>query len=91
MKGKPEAPQCGFSGAVVKILNTVGAKYDAYDVLENPALRDGIKKYSDWPTIPQVFLGGEFVGGCDIIVQHFKAGELDDMLRNVGAKVEKTQ
>ena len=69
----------------------LGAKYDAYDVLENPALREGIKKYSDWPTIPQIFLGGEFVGGCDIVVQHFKAGELVPMLEKVGAKEKESK
>uniref|UniRef100_T1I2X5 Glutaredoxin-related protein 5, mitochondrial n=4 Tax=Rhodnius TaxID=13248 RepID=T1I2X5_RHOPR len=65
MKGVPDEPRCGFSNAVVQILKMHGVKYDAYNVLENDNLRNDIKEYSNWPTIPQVFINGEFVGGCD--------------------------
>lgn len=84
MKGVPEEPRCGFSNAVVQILRMHGVKYDAHDVLQNEDLRQGIKEYSNWPTIPQVFINGEFVGGCDIMLQMHQNGELVEELRKAG-------
>lgn len=83
MKGVPEAPQCGFSGMVVRILNHHGVSYKARNVLEDSELRDGIKTFSQWPTIPQVYINGEFVGGCDIIMSMQKTGELQNKLEKV--------
>lgn len=76
MKGTPAFPQCGFSAAVVQALNNLGVEFTGIDVLTDPQLREGIKKFSDWPTIPQLYVKGEFVGGCDIIREMFEAGEL---------------
>src|SRR5437879_3029814 len=76
MKGTPQFPQCGFSGQVVQILDHVGVGYKGLNVLESADLRNGIKTYSNWPTIPQLYVKGEFVGGCDIIREMFQAGEL---------------
>src|SRR3954447_1716347 len=76
MKGTPQFPQCGFSGQVVQILDHVGVGYKGLNVLESADLRNGIKTYSSWPTIPQLYVKGEFVGGCDIIREMFQAGEL---------------
>jgi monothiol glutaredoxin len=81
MKGTPSKPQCGFSLQVVRILNAVGADFSSINVLEYPAIREGIKKYSDWPTIPQVYVNGEFIGGCDIVTSMYKEGELETMLK----------
>jgi len=87
MKGTPEQPMCGFSNAVCQILRMHGVPpYDSYDVLEDEELRQGIKEYSNWPTIPQVYLGGEFVGGCDIMIDMHKSGELIEELKKVGIK-----
>ncbi|GGA45514.1 Grx4 family monothiol glutaredoxin [Okeania sp. KiyG1] len=72
MKGTKIMPQCGFSNNVVQILNTLGATYETFDVLEDPEIRQGIKHYSDWPTIPQVYISGEFIGGSDVISEMFK-------------------
>ncbi len=80
MKGNRRAPQCGFSATVVQILDTLMPEYATADVLSDPALREGIKVYSSWPTIPQLYLKGEFVGGCDIIQELFGSGELHEML-----------
>lgn len=80
MKGTAMFPQCGFSARVVQILNHLGAQYTTANVLEDPALRDGIKQFSAWPTIPQLYVGGEFVGGCDIIMEMFQSGELATLL-----------
>lgn len=80
MKGTPEFPQCGFSAKVTQCLQSVGASITAVDVLSNPELRQGIKDYSNWPTIPQVFINGEFVGGCDIVSELFENGELEKMV-----------
>ncbi|CAI5756654.1 unnamed protein product [Candida verbasci] len=83
MKGTPEFPQCGFSRATIQILGQQGvdpSKFAAYNVLEDQELRDGIKEYSQWPTIPQLYINGEFVGGCDIITGMVKDGELGDFL-----------
>ncbi|KAK7086672.1 Glutaredoxin-related protein 5, mitochondrial [Halocaridina rubra] len=84
MKGTPDAPRCGFSNAVVQILRMHGVEYDAHNVLANEDVRQGIKEYSEWPTIPQVFMSGEFVGGCDILLQMHQNGELIEELQKVG-------
>ncbi|XP_044255417.1 glutaredoxin-related protein 5, mitochondrial [Tribolium madens] len=86
MKGVPEQPRCGFSNAVVQILRMHGVQYDAHDVLSDESLRQGIKEFSNWPTIPQVFINGEFVGGCDIMLQMHQSGDLIEELEKVGIK-----
>jgi monothiol glutaredoxin len=88
MKGTPQFPQCGFSGQVVQILDHVGVAYKGLNVLESGELRDGIKTYSNWPTIPQLYVKGEFVGGCDIIREMFQAGELQQLLADKGVAVQ---
>ncbi len=90
MKGTPQFPMCGFSGQVVQILDYLGAPYKGLNVLENDGLRDGIKSYSNWPTIPQLYVKGEFVGGCDIIREMFQAGELQSLLKDKGVPVKET-
>src|SRR5258708_7763812 len=87
MKGTPQFPQCGFSGQVVQILDHVGVGYKGLNVLESAELRDGIKIYSNWPTIPQLYVKGEFVGGCDIIREMFQAGELQQLLADKSVTV----
>ncbi len=84
MKGTPEQPQCGFSGLVVQVLDHLGVDYVGVNVLQDPALRDGIKVYSDWPTIPQLYLKGEFIGGADIVREMFQSGELKAALAEKG-------
>jgi monothiol glutaredoxin len=84
MKGVPEQPQCGFSALVVQILDHLGADFVGVNVLQNEQLRDGIKTYSDWPTIPQLYVKGEFVGGADIVREMFQAGELKSFLEEQG-------
>ncbi|XP_046823638.1 glutaredoxin-related protein 5, mitochondrial isoform X2 [Vespa crabro] len=86
MKGIPEEPRCGFSNAVVQIFRMHGVPYDAHDVLQDEELRQGIKEYSKWPTIPQVFINGDFIGGCDILLEMHKNGELVEELKKVGIK-----
>ncbi|KAL4715732.1 hypothetical protein ACJJTC_006311 [Scirpophaga incertulas] len=86
MKGVPDAPRCGFSNAVVQIMRMHAVPYDSHDVLADENLRQGIKDYSSWPTIPQVFINGEFVGGCDIMLQMHQSGELVEELKKVGIK-----
>ena len=81
MKGNPQFPQCGFSSRVVQILNHLGVQYQSANVLEDPALRDGIKQFSNWPTVPQLYVGGEFIGGCDIVTEMFQSGELETLLK----------
>lgn len=81
MKGTPVFPQCGFSAAVVQILGHMGVKFKGVDVLESPELRQGVKEYSQWPTIPQLYVKGEFVGGCDIVREMFESGELETYLK----------
>lgn len=88
MKGTPGFPQCGFSGQVVQILDYVGVDYKGVNVLDSNELRQGIKDYSNWPTIPQLYVKGEFVGGCDIIREMFQAGELQDFLVEKGVSVK---
>ena len=80
MKGSPEAPQCGFSAHVVQILNSYGVTYKAIDVLADWDIREGIKQYSSWPTIPQLYVDGKFIGGCDITAELHRKGELADVL-----------
>ena len=80
MKGTPEAPMCGFSAQVVGLLNGLNVPYGSANVLEDPDLRQGIKDFNDWPTIPQLFIGGEFVGGCDIITEMHQNGELQKLV-----------
>ena len=81
MKGTRDFPQCGFSGRIVKILEQYNAEYQEYDVLENSELRDGIKSFSDWPTIPQLYVNGEFVGGSDIVYDMYKDGTIEEALK----------
>jgi monothiol glutaredoxin len=84
MKGTPVFPQCGFSAAVVQILTHLGVKFKGIDVLADPEIRQGIKEYSSWPTIPQLYVKGEFVGGCDIIREMAETGELKQLLETNG-------
>jgi monothiol glutaredoxin len=88
MKGTPQFPQCGFSGQVVQILDHLGVAYKGLNVLDSADLRDGIKAYSNWPTIPQLYVKGEFVGGCDIVREMFQAGELQQTLKDKGVAVK---
>lgn len=88
MKGTPDFPQCGFSSAVVNCLDYLGVEYQAVNVLENQSVREGIKVYSNWPTIPQLYVKGEFVGGCDIVKEMFEAGELKDYMAEKGIEME---
>ena len=81
MKGVPEAPQCGFSMTVTNILKILNVNFKSFNVLEDEEIRSGIKTYSDWPTIPQLYIKGEFVGGCDIIKEMFEKGELKELLK----------
>ncbi len=90
MKGVPAAPQCGFSAAVVQILSKLAVPFTGVDVLSDPAVREGIKVFSDWPTIPQLYVKGEFVGGCDIVREMFQAGELAALLSEKGVAVAVT-
>src|SRR5207302_9235328 len=87
MKGTPVFPQCGFSAAVVQILSHMGVKFKGVDVLSDPSVRQGIKEFSTWPTIPQLYVKGEFVGGCDIIREMFETGELKQLLEEKGVSV----
>ena len=80
MKGTPSFPQCGFSSTVSQILNHLGVEYASKDVLSDPELRSGIKTYASWPTIPQLYINGEFIGGCDIVREMFETGELQEAL-----------
>ena len=88
MKGTPVFPQCGFSAAVVGVLSHVGVQFKGVNVLEDDELRQGIKDFSDWPTIPQLYVKGEFVGGCDIIREMYETGELMEMLSTHGINVQ---
>ena len=88
MKGTPVFPQCGFSATVVQVLNHLGVKFKGIDVLQDPGLRQGVKDFTNWPTIPQLYVKGEFVGGCDIIREMFQSGELQDLLKQNGVATE---
>ncbi|PIE15816.1 MAG: monothiol glutaredoxin, Grx4 family [Rhodobacterales bacterium] len=89
LKGTKEAPQCGFSSRVAGVLNYMAVDYADVDVLANEAVRQGIKDYSDWPTIPQLYVKGEFVGGCDIVTEMTLSGELDQLLEKEGVAFDK--
>jgi len=84
MKGTPQFPMCGFSGQVVQILDHLGVPYKGLNVLESDELRNGIKAFSNWPTIPQLYVKGEFIGGCDIVREMFQAGELQQAFKEKG-------
>ena len=88
MKGTPQFPQCGFSNTVVQILTYLGVPFKGVNVLASDEIRQGIKEYSNWPTIPQLYVKGEFVGGCDIVREMFEGGELKDYLAEKGIAVE---
>ena len=83
MKGTPDFPQCGFSGRAVQILQTLGAEFASADVLADDEIREGVKSYSSWPTIPQLYINGEFVGGSDIMIEMYENGELKQRLQSV--------
>jgi monothiol glutaredoxin len=88
MKGTPQFPQCGFSGRVIQILEYVGAPVVGVNVLEDSEIRQGIKDYANWPTVPQLYIKGEFVGGADIVTEMFQSGELATMLTEAGVPVK---
>jgi len=87
MKGTPVFPQCGFSAAVVQVLSHLGVRFKGIDILADPELREGVKVFSNWPTIPQLYVKGEFVGGCDIVREMFETGELVEFLNTNGIEV----
>ena len=89
MKGTPVMPQCGFSAAVVGVLSHMGIKYNSVNVLEDPEIREGIKEFSDWPTIPQLYVKKEFVGGCDIVKEMYENGELKKVFDDKGVNYKK--
>ena len=80
MKGSPALPECGFSQVTAEILKQIGVQFQSYDVLQDPTLREGIKQFSSWPTVPQLYVGGEFVGGCDIVRSMYESGELEKLI-----------
>ncbi len=88
MKGTPVFPQCGFSAAIVGVLTHLGVKYRGINVLEDDNIREGVKAFADWPTIPQLYIKGEFVGGCDIIREMYETGELQDMFKAKGINTD---
>ncbi len=88
MKGSPVFPQCGFSAAVVQVLTHLGVRFQGIDVLADPEIRDGVKAFSNWPTIPQLYVKGEFVGGCDIVREMFENGELADHMTAAGIELQ---
>ena len=89
MKGTPDAPQCGFSMAISNMLKILEVNYKGINVLESQSLREGIKEFSDWPTIPQVYIKGEFIGGCDIVKEMYENGELKKVFENKGINFKK--
>jgi monothiol glutaredoxin len=88
MKGTPVFPQCGFSSTVVQVLTHLGVKFKGIDVLSDPSIREGIKQFSSWPTIPQLYVKGEFLGGCDIVREMYQTGELQELLSTKGIDVQ---
>jgi len=90
MKGTPVFPMCGFSAATVEVLNKIGVKFESVNVLESDEMREGIKKFSNWPTIPQLYVKEEFIGGCDIVKEMFESGELLELLNTKGIDVSPT-
>ena len=89
MKGTPVFPQCGFSSMVSQVLSHIGVEFKGVDVLSEPTLREGIKSFSDWPTIPQLYVKNEFIGGCDIVKEMYENGELKKILENKGINFKK--
>jgi len=87
MKGTPMFPQCGFSAAVVQALSQMGVKFEGIDVLTDPSLREGIKQFTNWPTIPQLYVKGEFIGGCDVVREMYETGELQQMFDEKGVEL----
>jgi len=87
MKGTPVFPMCGFSASLVQILNNVGIKFNSVNVLDNDEMREGIKKFSNWPTIPQLYIKEEFIGGCDIVKEMYESGELLELVNSKGMKI----
>jgi len=85
MKGTPDFPQCGFSAAAVRTLEACGASFGYVNIFEDPELRDALKRYSNWPTYPQLYVKGELVGGCDIVIEMYRSGELKTLLQEAGA------
>ena len=81
MKGTPSFPMCGFSAATIQVLDSYNVAYESVNVLDDPAIRDGVKRYSNWPTVPQLYINGEFVGGCDIVREMHAKGELEPLIR----------
>lgn len=90
MKGTPQFPMCGFSGKVAQIMDYVGVQWKGINVLDDAEIRQGIKEYNNWPTIPQIFVKGEFVGGCDILTEMFQSGELVSHLKEAGIPVKQS-
>ena len=88
MKGTPVFPQCGFSAMVVQVLNHMGVPFKGVDVLTDPSIRQGIKDYANWPTIPQLYVKGEFVGGCDIVREMYQTGELQELFATNGIQAQ---
>ncbi len=88
MKGTPVFPQCGFSAVTVQVLSRLGLKFKGVDILSDPAIRTHLKEFSDWPTFPQLYVKGEFVGGCDIVKEMYQNGELQDLLKQKGVAVQ---
>ena len=88
MKGTPDFPQCGFSGQVAQIFNYLGVDYRGHNVLANDELRQGVKDYTNWPTVPQIYVDGEFIGGCDIVREMFQQGELQNLLTQKGIPMQ---
>ena len=88
MKGSPMSPQCGFSAATIQALSMAGVKFGSVDVLQDAEIREGIKQYSDWPTIPQLFVKGEFIGGCDIVREMYENGELQQLFEEKGVEMQ---
>ena len=85
MKGTPSMPMCGFSAKVVGLLQSEGVNFSSVNVLDYPSVREGVKQYAQWPTIPQLYVGGEFIGGCDIVTSMSESGELSDLLKEEGS------
>jgi monothiol glutaredoxin len=91
MKGTPDFPQCGFSAKTVSVLRATGAKFAYINIFEDPEIREGLKAYSNWPTFPQLYVGGELVGGCDIAVELYESGELQKILAGAGVPAANAQ
>ena len=88
IKGTPVFPHCGFSSVVAQVMTTMGVKFKGINVLEDPGIRDGIKSFSNWPTIPQLYVKGEFVGGCDIVKEMYESGELQQLMTEKGVQTQ---